>query len=93
MRRYTSLITLYNVHVHGHVGAKTPTCICILMRSRGAEMVLDTAADIPPAAQCRDQTSNSVNPSVVGVVLFFDNITMRSYTVRTVVNRNQRPTQ
>lgn len=45
----------------------SPTCMCILIRSRGAETVLDTAADIPPAAQCRDQKPNSVNPSVPGV--------------------------
>lgn len=37
-----------------------PTCMCVLMRSSGAEMVFDTAADRPPATQCRDQYSNSV---------------------------------
>jgi len=58
----------------------THTCMCILMRSRGAETVLDTAADIPPAAQCRDQTSNSVKASAVGVVLLFDVMTEISLT-------------
>lgn len=41
-------------------GLPPPTCMCVLMRSRGAEMVFDTAADRPPATQCRDQYSSSV---------------------------------